>query len=105
MLLRLSRCYQSLCLSYFLTPALHITNEDLIHFNLYPNPTSDQLIIESDRKGTIFIYDVKGSLVVKLQVESGITMLNVVSFPIGIYRVVLLNVKKEIVQQKSFVVD
>ncbi|MDG2153566.1 MAG: glycosyl hydrolase family 28-related protein [Crocinitomicaceae bacterium] len=86
-------------------PVLHTTNEDLSNFSLYPNPTSDQLIIESDRKGTVFIYDVKGSLVVELQVESGINKLNVISFPIGIYRVVLLNVKKEIVQQKSFVVD
>ena len=86
-------------------PVLQNTYEDLIHFRLYPNPSSDLLIIDSDRKGIVFIYNANGSEVVDFHIEPGLNKLNLISLPIGIYRVVLLNMKKEIIRQKSFMVD
>ena len=86
-------------------PVLHINNEVQIKFHVYPNPVSDELIIDSYRKGTILLYDVKGSQIAELQVRIGLNKLNVISFPKGIYRAVLMNMNQDVLLQKSIVVD
>lgn len=86
-------------------PILHTSNDVQIKFHVYPNPASDELIIDSDRKGTILIYDVKGSQIAELQVRIGLNKLNVISFPKGICRALLMNMNQDVLLQKSFVVD
>ena len=86
-------------------PVLQASNEFQFKFHVYPNPASDELIIDSDRKGMIIIYDVKGGRIAELQVRIGLNKLNVITFPKGIYRAVLMNMNQDVILQKSFVVD
>lgn len=66
---------------------LGIENQEEINLNIYPNPVSSILTIESDQKinGTITIYDVNGKLIKTVKDYGNTIIIDVSAFENGIY--------------------
>ncbi len=76
-------CIDSLTLNFV------ITNTDDIEevaFNIYPNPTSDQLTIETESDGLVQIYDMNGRVAMKQNVL-GRTTMSLLDLPSGPYTI------------------
>jgi len=57
----------------------------LAYLNLYPNPTSNSLQIQSNETLDIRIYNVQGKLFETFKIQPGINALDVSKFTKGIY--------------------
>jgi hypothetical protein len=67
---------------------LNIEENSKTGFNLYPNPTSNQLTLQNnDHKilGTISIYDISGKMIYKKFIGNSQTTIDVKSFSAGVY--------------------
>ena len=63
-----------------------------ISFKIYPNPTTENLTIETSQSSTIEISNIQGQLIKTLKTTGTKTNLNVSSFPSGVY---IVEVKTE----------
>ncbi len=70
-------------------PALGMKNHSENHIlcHIFPNPVSDQLTIQSKENATLRIYNEQGSLVLEREIQNKEEVLNVHSFPKGVYLV------------------
>lgn len=66
-----------------------ITDQDEFKFLVYPNPASDRLIIESESsEGVIYVTDYLGRIVLRKQINSNVTELQVADLSAGMYQLV-----------------
>jgi len=79
-------------------------NNNSFNCKIYPNPASDNLIIESDRNklttnAIISVYDIQGKLLLQQKIMQQQTELNISQFAKGIY-IIKINNDKETMQSK-----
>jgi hypothetical protein len=55
------------------------------HFNVYPNPANDFLIIESLYSTEVYLFDVTGNLVLQLEITEATTKIDLKEFRTGFY--------------------
>lgn len=92
--------YWDAALTKFGEPGVGISEVDEINFTLYPNPTTDNILISSSlTEGEINMYDVRGSIVATHQVMNTITAINVSQLSAGVYYVRIGNSTKRFVKQ------
>ncbi len=93
-------CYDSICTTVFVDSTADTTmtvqTEDVIEFNVYPNPANDILTISIDNESEvdrIEILDLTGRLVMvqNIENENSIIQLNVSDLPEGVYLVRIYN--------------
>jgi len=60
---------------------------------LYPNPTSGDLTIETVEKGTLFVFDLNGVLLLQRELTERTTTIDVNTLPGGVYFVKMVGVK------------
>jgi PKD repeat protein/N-acetyl-anhydromuramyl-L-alanine amidase AmpD len=66
-----------------------ITDQDAFEFLVYPNPASDHLIIESEMsEGVIYLTDYLGRIVLRKQINSTVTELQVADLSAGMYQLI-----------------
>lgn len=66
-----------------------ITDQDEFKFMVYPNPASDRLIIESESsEGVIYVTDYLGRIVLRKQINSNVTELQVADLSAGMYQLI-----------------
>lgn len=71
---------------------LHNTNVDKSHFRLYPNPTTDKLIIESEIQfDKILIMDLMGRILLETNNAAKITIIDLKSLSKGVYILQAIN--------------
>lgn len=66
--------------------------ENTASFNVYPIPTSDELMVEAtgdNSSGRILLYDVMGRIVIENPLSSTETALNLKNMPAGVYMLVI----------------
>ena len=75
--------------SLFITQASNVgideINSDNNAINIYPNPATDNITIESSHKATIEIYNLQGQSIKSLAINEGKTNIDVSEIPKGIY--------------------
>lgn len=78
-------------------------NEDLVNFNLFPNPNNGQFeinyVVSSDVKTQIKVADVLGKIVFETQIIDNRTVIDLNNQSSGIYYVTLTNEKGQIVKK------
>jgi len=70
-------------------------------FSIYPNPSADNITIESPQQSTIEIYNIQGQLIETLAANNNTLNIDVSAFPNGIY-ILEMKTEKEI-EVKKFV--
>ena len=81
---------------------ISITNDfDItIDIKIYPNPTLDDIIIETDNssllKQSYIIYDVQGKLISKNEMPSSKTIINMSNFSNGVYFIEVSDTEKKL---------
>ncbi len=59
---------------------------------IYPNPATDNLYIQGiSEKAYVYIYDMAGKLIYKIQVDESSLIINVANFPSGVYLLKIIN--------------
>ena len=53
--------------------------------NFYPNPTTGQVIIDSEKASFVKVVDIQGNIIAQKQLEEGISTIDLQNFPDGIY--------------------
>ena len=62
-----------------------VENTSTGSLNVYPNPTTGQIIIGNDKAGFIEVIDIQGNIIVQQQIAEGISTLDLNNFQDGIY--------------------
>lgn len=77
------------------------------HFSIYPNPASDQLVIENNYSSpvSLFIYDVLGNQVLTKKMTSSITQIDCSDLNFGYYMIQILNEQGNLVQTEKLVLS
>lgn len=86
-------------------PVLSVLEERIVKLYVFPNPTIELLHIKSGVTGSINILDINGKSMGTAQIVVGLNKINVGSYPKGVYRLHLINLRNEMIKQVSFVVD
>lgn len=91
-------------LRYFYSPTETTSTESVpsIRFHAYPNPVSNQLIIEAERSDyplNLILFDLSGRKLFQTQVLSN-NLINIPSFPSGLYLLQVSNLEKNTGYQK-----
>jgi hypothetical protein len=63
------------------------TNEELF-LKVYPNPASDFLTIQTQEKGNLILYDVKGQILIEKQIQNFTNEIDISRFANGLYMIV-----------------
>lgn len=77
---------------YLETCVLSNDNFDVLSFSLYPNPVDDGFYIDSDYKGSLYLYDILGNQIIYRTLGIGVNYLDTSSFSAGMY---LLKIENE----------
>ncbi len=74
--------------------ALGSFSDDLLQPKIYPNPFSDQLILELPEKSTITIYDAHGKIISSFDANAGVSAVATEYFSSGIYLIAIVSQTK-----------
>jgi len=76
-----------------------IQNADELYLKVYPNPTSENLVIESSKDATFYIFSSIGQIIMSGTLKEGNTNLNLSDLSSGVYYITLqgVNVSRKIV--------
>jgi len=74
-------------------------NEEISSLLIYPNPTTDKLVIKSNSKGIIYIKNLLGEIVYKAKKNSNNLSINTSKFTSGIYILQLNEISTKILIQ------
>ena len=80
---------------------LSVKEESIVNLYVFPNPTVDLLHVKSDVTGSITILDINGKSMGTTQIVVGLTKINVRSYPKGVYRLNLKNLRNEMIKQAN----
>ena len=62
------------------------------NFIIYPNPATDNLYIQGiSENAYVYIYDMAGKLIYKIQVDESSLSINVANYPLGVYLLKIIN--------------
>lgn len=78
-------CVSSATASIKVNACTGLNEQSGVAFNVYPNPTSGNIIISTERAMTITLTDVSGKMVAEYQLQAGANSLNVNHLSNGVY--------------------
>ena len=87
------------------SPVLNLIENEGERLEVFPNPAYETIHIKTDIEGTINILDFNGRLIENIKVQIGLNQISVRSYPRGVYRLNLKNLRKEMIKQVSFVLE
>jgi hypothetical protein len=65
--------------------AMSVPENNPFSFNVFPNPTSDNIIIETEENINLQVFDINGKFLYETKLENKSTKINIEGFPKGVY--------------------